>query len=232
MQSSLEVSSGQSVVRMAKYFSSVSPPVGLIILTIMSNKRNEIIQPSSPGGDYMEKDIQQIWKGKAVISLRLIPDGGVLSLFQASEDKTHFVSSKKWHQVVILLFEIAVASFASQQQKICCSAEIKININANNKGQGGAPNISTLRAAHSNIHFPEIARIVTSSLLVGQKKLQCFFPKKIDAVSVNARSNDASFVGTLSTQCSTVSEVTHKVLYQKGIQLKLSITTRSSHALE
>jgi hypothetical protein len=133
---------------------------------------------------------------------------------------------------VILLFEIAVASFASQQQKICCSAEIKININANNKGQGGVPNISTLRAAHSNIHFPEIARIVTSSLLVGQKKLQCFFPKKIDAVSVNARSNDASFVGTLSTQCSTVSEVTHKVLYQKGIQLKLSITTRSSHALE
>jgi hypothetical protein len=45
---------------MAKYFSSVSPPVGLITLTIMSNKRNEIIQPSSPGGDYMEKDIQQI----------------------------------------------------------------------------------------------------------------------------------------------------------------------------
>jgi len=33
-----------------------------------------IATPSGPDGDFIEKDIQQMRKGKAVTSLRLIPD--------------------------------------------------------------------------------------------------------------------------------------------------------------
>jgi hypothetical protein len=127
---------------------SISPPllfIKFIIFIIMSNERNEIIQPSGPDGDYTEKDIQQIRKGKAVVSLRLIPDGGVLRLFQASEDKNLFVRFKKITSsceatiIFSCLHEIAVASSASKQQKICCSAEIKVNIDPHNKGQGEVP---------------------------------------------------------------------------------------------
>ncbi len=145
----------------------------------------------------------------------------MLHLFQASEDKNLFVRFKKITSncdttiIFSCLHEISVASSASKQQKICCSAEIKVNINPHHKGQGGGANISTLHA-HSNIHFPKIARIVTTSLLAGQKKLQCFFSKKDDAAVVDARSTGISFVGTLSTQCTTVSEFTPQDFDSEG----------------
>ena len=70
-----------------------------IIFIIMSNERDEIIQHSGPDGDYMEKDIKQIQKGKAIVSLRLIPDGGVLHLSKHQKIKTSSFGSRKHIQL-------------------------------------------------------------------------------------------------------------------------------------
>ncbi len=138
--------------------------------------------PSGPDGDFIEKDIQQMRKGKSVPSLRLIPDGGVLRIFN-TEDEDVFARFEKITSggsvVFSCLHDIGMTSSMSKskQQKICCSTKITINCDLLNKGQGGGANISTLRA-HCNVHFPKAARKNSSLISSSQRKLHSFFTKR------------------------------------------------------
>jgi hypothetical protein len=118
------------------------------------------VTPSSPDGDFIEKNIQQMCKGKAVASLWLIPDEGVLRLFNTEDEDVfaRFEKSTSGGSIVFsCLHDIGMASSLSKskQQKICFSMKITINCDPLNKGQGGGANISTLRA-HCKVHFPKL----------------------------------------------------------------------------
>jgi hypothetical protein len=137
--------------------------------------------PSGPDGDYLENDILQVRKGKSVVSLRLMPDKGILRVFP-KEDKAYFVRFQKSDEESFVSFSClhemgSSLSNSNKQQKICCSTKIKIYLDAKTKMAGGGANITTLRA-HGQLHFPKAARVLPPSLLSGQKRLQCFFQKK------------------------------------------------------
>ncbi len=93
--------------------------------------------PSGPDGDFLEQDIKLVRKGRAVVSQRLVLDSGVLRVFDSEESGTfvRFRKSTSDSSIIFLcLHEIGAASSASKQQKICCSAKIRINFDPQNKG--------------------------------------------------------------------------------------------------
>jgi hypothetical protein len=59
-------------------------PDGLLIMA----------KPSGPDGDYLEQDVLRTRKGKAVVCLRWIPNGGIVRIFPRGGD-TYFVWFKK-----------------------------------------------------------------------------------------------------------------------------------------
>jgi hypothetical protein len=106
-----------------------------------------IATPSGPDGDFIEKDIQQMRKAKAVAPLGLIPDRGVLHVFHGEDEDVfaRFEKSTSGGSIVFsCLHDIVLASALSngKQQRICCSTKITINCDPLNKGQGGGVNIT------------------------------------------------------------------------------------------
>jgi len=182
-----------------------------------------IATPSGPDGDFIEKDIQQMRKGKAVTSLRLIPDGGVLRVFHGEDEDVfaRFQKSTSGNGIVFsCLHNIGLASALSngKQQKICCSTKITINCDPLNKGQGGGANISTLRA-HCNVHFSKATRSKPPLKLLGQRNLQSFFTKRVFAETdevATANTNRAT-VASYSAQTSTMSDISVDQKLEKDI---------------
>jgi hypothetical protein len=163
-----------------------------------------IATPSGPDGDFVEKDIQQMQKGKAVASLQLFPDGGVLRVFHG-EDKDVFARFQKSTSGGSIVFSclhdigLATALSRGKQQKICCSTKITINCDPLNNGQRGGANISKLRA-HCNVHFSKAIRSKPPLKLSGQRNLQCFFTKRaLDVSNEVANKNRATVASSAQT---------------------------------
>jgi hypothetical protein len=140
------------------------------------------IFPSGPDGDYLEEDISLIWKGKSVVSLQLIPNGGIVRVF-LKEDQSVYVWFKKTavgdSKVTFSCLHLMVLSTnSSKQQKICCSYKISLDFDVKRKILGGGANITTLHA-HGQLHFPKTSMVFSPSLPFGQKKVHFFFRRKL-----------------------------------------------------